>query len=150
MYHHSVGQNSGLMMNLSPDMSGRVPDEHRAALQAAGRWAEECYGADNTLAATSAAAGVTALSLGPLTAAADRVMLQEDQSEGERITAWTLLDAASGDTLGNGTAVGHKRIHLLDAPVAAGVTIELRIDDALDAPIVSNFGVNLGSSSASR
>ena len=39
---------AGLMMNLSPDMSGRVPDEHRAALQAAGRWAS-CYGADNTL-----------------------------------------------------------------------------------------------------
>ena len=41
---------------------------------------------DNTLAATKPAAGGT-ISLGPLTAAADRVMLQEDQSEGERITA---------------------------------------------------------------
>ena len=74
------------MMNLSPDMSGRVPDEHRAALQAAGSWAESCYGADNALAATKPAAGVKTISLGPLTAAADRVMLQENQSEGERIT----------------------------------------------------------------
>ena len=79
------------------------------------------------------------LKLGPLAASADRIMLQEDQTHGERITAYSLLDAATGATLGNGTAVGHKRIQLLAAPVAAGVTIELRVGASLDTPVVARF-----------
>ena len=126
-------------MNLSPDMSGQVPDEHRAAYKAAGAWANACYGASNTVSSTSGTAGATRLLLGPLPAAIDRVMLQEDQQYGERVLAYSLLNNATGAVLGNGTAVGHKRIQLLGTPVEAGVTLELRVEDFLDAPVLLNF-----------
>ena len=116
VYHHSVGSNGGLLMNLTPDMSGKVPDEHRARLKAAGDFVEKCYG---TAVASTSGQG-SQLKLEPLAASVDRIMLEEDQAQGERITAYTLLNAATGATLGNGTAVGHKRIQLLAAPVAAG------------------------------
>ena len=70
---------------------------------------------------------------------ADRVVLQERQAHGERVTAYSLREGATGNFLGNGTAVGHKRIQLLGAPVAAGATIELSVAAALDTPSILRF-----------
>lgn len=93
---------------------------------------------DGNVVASTSGQGAR-LTIGPLAASADRIMLQEQQAQGERVTAYSLLDAATGDLIGNGTSVGHKRIQLLAAPVPAGVTVQLRIDMSLDTPIISRF-----------
>ena len=78
-----------------------------------------CYGADASVPGKKTPVGVaSAASLAgtsvvvPLSASADRVVLQEDLSHGQQIRSFTISDV-NGATLYNGTSLGHKHIALL-------------------------------------
>ena len=73
------------------------------------------------------------ITIGPLTTSVGRVMIQEDQSQGQRITSYSLLVVAVG------TFVGHKRIQLLGRTLPMGTTLTLRIDKELAPAVVARF-----------
>lgn len=142
IYHHSVGQNSNLLMNFSPDNTGLIPDAHAKRYAAFGAWVAACYGA--AAAATSGADW--ALGITDLPAGVDRVVIRENQTLGEAVLTYELV-SIDGDNItivGNGTAVGNKRIHLLPAALPEGITLVFKVLTATKDPVIAHFGAYLG------
>merc|ERR1740117_909858 len=127
-------------MNMAPDTTGRVTTEHAARYEEAGQWVAACFGASN---AQEAVVNQTSkITIGPLTTSVDRVMIQEDQSQGQRITAYSLLDESRDapiTVVAVGTSVGHKRIQLLGRTFPVGTILTLRIDKELAPAAVARF-----------
>ena len=138
IYHASVGNNGHLLMNLTPNSTGLVPDAHAARYKAAGAWAARCYGASNVVANASSRNGAASLTLGPFDRAVDRVAIQEDLAQGERVLAFALADG-QGNAVGGGTAVGYKRIAMLARTLAKGERLTLTVTKALLPPMIKAF-----------
>ena len=75
----------------------------------------------------------------------DRVVIQEDQSQGQRIRSFTVeAQAGTGaewQAVATGTSVGNKRIALFQKPVTA-TTIRMTVTQTVGLPIVSRFSVH--------
>lgn len=126
VYHNSVGRNANLLLDIAPTPDGVVDDAAFARYKEFGDWIRGCYGESNIIAAVNNSFELdVAAVVGVQGAVMDRVVLQEDQSKGEVIAAYTLqvqrgegtvwLNATSTD--GPGLSVGNKRIHLLTESV---------------------------------
>lgn len=142
VYHHSVGENSNLLMNFAPDNTGLVPKEHVERYAEFGAWVEACYGT----AAKETSGASYALGITDLPAGVDRVVIQEDQTAGEAVLSYDLV-AIAGENItvvGNGTAVGNKRIHLLPKTLPAGITLVFKVVTAAKNPVIAHFGAYLG------
>ncbi|KAG6357356.1 hypothetical protein INS49_013232 [Diaporthe citri] len=130
VYHQTVGRNCILELDLAPDRSGLVPARHAARYKELGDFIHSCYGspveATNSTTATS-----VALSFEHPTSI-DRIVLMEDQADGQVIRAYEVyakvLDAEEMNgtldvpwsLVSNGSSIGHKRIDLF--PEAITVT----------------------------
>lgn len=124
MYLNTVGANSVLELGVLPDDTGSIPADQMALLQSFGDWIRRCHSPTAALAATS---GVGAnISLTFPVAQIDRVILQEDQSQGQLVQAFEVyVDAPGGYApvpvlVASGTAIGNKRIlYFQSGPIAA-------------------------------
>ncbi|MDR3742201.1 MAG: hypothetical protein P4L40_24555 [Terracidiphilus sp.] len=75
IYHHSVGSNSVLELDVAIDRTGRVDPVHAAAYKQFGDWIRTCYG---TPLASTAANGTQVLTLAlPDNTIMDRVWIRE-------------------------------------------------------------------------
>lgn len=153
VYHATVGHNSLLMMDFSPTPEGIIAPAHAARYAEFGAWKRGCY--------DKGGAGLVGISehvrgsgeAGPLQTLAfdapqliDRVVVREDQTEGEVIRGWAVeakLAANSEWTrIANGTSMGNKWITLLEknltvtavrtvvTAAAAGATARVRSTSA--------------------
>ena len=165
-YHANVGANVNLLMDIAPDNTGLVPVTAAAQYKAFGDWWRKCYGSyvavanNSTLRVSDNGTGVT-LTLTPGTRF-DRIVIQEDQTTGQRIRAYhvryTTTSSRSGETghlgggetghpggvlLLNGTSIGNKRIHLLGSEItdAAAVTLSITMAAGTAPVLVSRFGL---------
>lgn len=138
MYEKSVGRGGVLLLNHTPDRSGRIPDEDANRAEEFGEAVQRRYG--TPLASTSGNASELRITL---TAAksVDRVVIMEDISEGERVRKY-VLEGLAGDewvALAEGTAIGHKRIERFAAqPVDC---VRLRILESVGEPRIRTFAV---------
>ena len=108
--------------------NGTIPADQVARAKEFGDWIRSCY--DAPVNATAAFNATTVSLKIPAGAAVDRVVVQEDLAKGQRVRSYVVdATADGGETwaqVSNGTAVGHKRIDVLAAPLQ-GAAVELRL-----------------------
>lgn len=105
IYHRSVGLGSNLLLNMGPDVRGRISDED------AGRWQE----AWQVLRRRFATPRLSTLTRGPRAVVAefeaevdiDHVELREDLSHGQRVKGFRIL--GDGVEIASGTTIGFRR-----------------------------------------
>jgi alpha-L-fucosidase len=131
MYYRSVGRGAVLLLNHTPDTTGRIPEAD--ARRAADFSAEIQRRFGKSLAETAGRGNIVELDLGKPTRL-DHVISAENIAEGERVREYVLEGLAAGTwrQLCEGTAIGHKKIDRF-APVEVS-KLRLRITRAAAEP----------------
>lgn len=142
VYHATVGQNCLLELDFAIDTTGNVHPTHATQYQALGNWIRTCYG--SPVAATSGVNVTTlTLSLGATAPAVDRVIIQEDQTFGQRVRAYAIdflpQGSSTWEPFSTGSSIGNKRIDLGSAVPVQASALRLVITGAAAPPIISNF-----------
>lgn len=138
MYEKSVGRNATLIVGLTPNPNGVIPEGDVKRLK---EWGEEIarrFGAP--LAQTSGKAKKLSLDLKGKQKA-NYYILQEDITLGERIRAYRVEARTGGKwvTVAKGISVGHKRIERFD-PVEA-TAFRVVVEQCTDTPQIRDFSV---------
>lgn len=140
VYHASVGANCVLELDFAIDKTGNVHPSHAKAYKSLGDWSRACYG--TPLAGTSGSGTEFNVSLpGGAAAVVDRFIVQEDQTYGQRIRAFSIQalgDDGSWTDMASGSSVGQKRIALAPSPVKASV-FRLSVSQATAEPMLLAF-----------
>ena len=148
LYYKSVGRGATLLLNLTPDRRGRIPEEDKASLQAFRAHLDATFGhnlaADATLAPPPSDGLHTArevtLTL-PAPQAVNVVRLREHLELGQRIDAWE-LDAwheCAWQMVARAEAVGAQR--LIRFPAVTADRFRLRITKAAEPPVLSEIAL---------
>jgi len=142
MYYGSVGHNSTLIIGLTPDPDGLLPEPDVSRLK---EWGDEIRRRFQTPLATASGSGNTLeIDLGSVKKV-DHVIIQERIEAGERIRKYRIDASVNGSwqKIGDGSAVGHKRIQQFD-PVFCD-KLKLVIEKSEGLPQISNFSAfNVG------
>lgn len=121
VYHETVGRNCVLALDLSPDRRGLIPDSHVARYKELGDFVRQCYDhpVQPSCKKRNKAKGTYTLTFDK-PAQIDRVVLMEDQTDGQVIRTYHVWGRQSKESewslLSNGTSVGHKKIDLFSKP----------------------------------
>ncbi|XP_065833189.1 uncharacterized protein [Oscarella lobularis] len=147
VYHSTVGHNGNLLLDFTPDKDGLIPDDHMKRYQELGDFIRQCYG--KPVKSTNGSGTTYAIELNP-PATIDRVVLEEDQTHGQTVRAYSvqLQPAANAAPVMaiNGSSIGNKKIVLL--PAAASYSkVMLSITSSVATPVIRHFGVYQCSSS---
>eukprot|EP01137_Pigoraptor_chileana_P032400 Opistho-2@21706 len=137
----TVGHGCNLLMDISPDTDGLVPEDHTTLYTQLGQYIDK-FGRSATIASTSGAGKEVVLRIHP-TATVGAVLIREDISLGQRIRSYVIEGETQPNQwtqIANGTAIGSSRIHMIDAPVALAA-VRLRVDDSVDIPFISELAV---------
>lgn len=138
IYYRSVGRGAQLLLNIPPNRHGLIDDRDRASAAALGAQIRRRF--KTPLAATRGTGRTVTLEFDkPLRI--DTAILEEEIAMGERVRAFQ-LEGRSGSAwthLGNGTAIGHKRILPLRAAVVDAV--RLRVTEAAALPRFRSLAV---------
>ncbi|MFA5814247.1 MAG: alpha-L-fucosidase [Bacteroidales bacterium] len=138
MYYKSVGRNSTLIMGLTPDSTGLLPEPDVKRLK---EWGDEIKQRFSNPVATNSGKGkITELKLDKKRKIS-HVVIQEDISQGERIRKYSVEAFINGKwiTLCEGESVGHKRIQQFK-PVDCQ-RLRLVVNDAVAEPVIKNLSV---------
>ena len=145
VYHDTVGSNGVLELDFAIGREGRVADEHEAAYRALGRWVRSCYGTpinmNHAQSKLNDTTWVYTLSTSEKSVkiTADRTVIREDISLGQRVRSWKLTDSHSGATLASGSSVGNRRVALFQEPVSTlGLTL---VVTAVAKPVIMQFDI---------
>jgi alpha-L-fucosidase len=130
VYHKTVGRNCILELDLAPDRSGLIPARHAARYKQLGDFISSCY--SKPIAAkithTSDDEGIYSLKFDYPTSI-DRIVLMEDQTDGQVIRSYNvhakIIDAQEANgtltvpwtLVSNGTSIVHKKIDLFDQAI---------------------------------
>jgi len=136
VYHGSVGHNCGLELDFAPMNDGSMNISDKQRYKEFGDWIKACY--DTPVATTTS--GAKSITLDTKGAVVDRVVIKEDQSQGERVLQWSIT-AGAGEIVSNGTSVGNKIIMLLKEAKAYG-ELTLHITEAKAWPTAVTFAVH--------
>lgn len=140
MYCRSIGHNSTLILGLTPDDRGLLPDADVERLRELGAAVDAMF--KDPVALSSGPDMNSSLELAlPATREFDTVVLQEDIRSGERVRAYELQLRRAGRwvKVGDGSCIGHKRIHRLEAP-QKGDALRLVITDSKGSPTIRSIG----------
>jgi alpha-L-fucosidase len=138
MYYNSVGHNSTLIMGLTPDPRGLLPEADVRRLEEWGAAIKKTF--SKSIASTSARGGQIVLSLdNPQTIS--KIVIQEDIAKGHRVRAYRIQAYTKGQwkIIAQGESIGHKRIHQIQ-PIEVE-QLKLVIDQKILPPIIEQFGV---------
>lgn len=136
IYYKSVGRNATLILGLTPDPSGLLPQEDVRRLKAFGDTIRSLF--NKPIKETQ---GDALLINFHKEQQVNQIVIQEDISRGQRIKRYE-VKGLLGDkwiTICRGTSVGHKRIQVFQ-PVKLN-KIKLVITDAVAQPLISSFKV---------
>lgn len=125
VYHETVGRNCLLELDLTPDRSGLIPASYAARYKQLGDFIRACYESQVAPHANHFATddGQYTIKLEYPTAV-DRIVLMEDQSNGQVIRSYQVyakvVDSQDANgtlavpfsLVANGTSVGHKKIDI--------------------------------------
>jgi len=146
VYHGTVGRNTNLLLDMAPTPDGVVDDEAFARYKEFGDWIRECYGPGQELNETGPGAGfefemLLHNSSEPLAGVdVDRVVIQEDQNQGERIREYSVQALTPGGWIDatSGKSVGNKRIDIFTNGAIAGATrLRLKVSSGEGGPTPS-------------
>ena len=138
MYHGSVGRNSTLILGVTPDDRGLLPDVDVARLKEFGEEIQRRFG--NPIATTQGEGKRLQLKL-PATTKINAIVIAEDIRQGERVRSYKVEGKVNGKwkTLATGSCIGHKRIEEIE-PVEVSA-LRLQIGESLDLPVIAGFSV---------
>ncbi len=155
IYLKSVGRNTNLLLSVTPDTRGLLPDEDVACLQAFGETLRRIFhtnlAADARIQSGDRVVTLPAEVKGALEfvfatpQTFDWIALGEDLTHGQRVEAFKveMWSAEGWQEIAQGTTVGYKRLFRLGAPRC---TERLRVEilsSRLD-PVLAAFGLFLG------
>lgn len=138
-YYKSVGRNANLLLGLTPDPDGLLPEPDYARLTELGNEIRRCF--DNPLAQTSGQGETVELTLKQPTEI-DHIVIMEDIAHGQRVREYVVEALAGGDRwkrICDGISIGHKRIHEFE-PVKIAA-IRLRCTEMTAIPRILNLSV---------
>lgn len=138
MYVKSVGRNSTLILGLTPDPHGLLPQADVDTLLA---WEQAIQARFAHPLASAKGAGATLELSWDQPAALREVVIQEDIARGKRVRKYVVEARIKGrwQQVGEGSAIGHKRIQPL-MPVSSR-QVRLRILDSRDIPQIQSWAV---------
>ena len=138
-YETSVGRNTNMLLGLVIDRRGLIPDADVKQAEKYGEAIRQRYG--TPCAETSGKGALVELNLKTPTVV-DRVIIQEEIAEGERVLTWHLEGVrpdGSTASLCEGTNIGHKRIARF-APVEVS-SLRLVIDSYKAEPLIRRLAL---------
>ena len=138
MYYKSVGRNATLILGLTPDPRGLLPDGDVKRLKEFGNKIDELTG--TPLATIKGVDEEFTLNLKEKQEI-NQVILQEEISMGERIREYSIegLTSQGWITLCEGESVGHKRIQTFESIAVSKVRFV--VNKSIAAPQINNFSV---------
>ena len=124
VYEKSVGRNATLIVGLTPDPDGLLPEGDVKRLQEWGQEISRCY--SSPLAQTKGHGQELIIRLGK-NQLVNACMIQEDIKQGERIREYRIEAKVDGKwmPLVSGQSVGHKRIEKFEAIEVTALRIEV-------------------------
>jgi len=139
MYHKSVGYNSTLIMGLTPDADGLMPEPDVKRLKEWGNEIKRQFG--NPVAQTNGSGKFFSLELKKATSIS-HIVIQEDIKVGERIREYVIDGFIDGQwkQVANGSCIGHKRIQFFEEPVEVN-KIRLKVGKSVAKPYIKRFQV---------
>lgn len=138
MYNGSVGRNSTLILGVTPDDRGLLPDVDVARLKEFGDEVQRRFG---TPIATTQGEGKRLQLKLPATTKINAIVIAEDIRQGERVRSYKVEGKVNGKwkTLAAGSCIGHKRIEEIE-PVEVSA-LRLQIGESLDLPVIADFSI---------
>lgn len=138
MYNGSVGRNSTLILGVTPDDRGLLPETDVARLKEFGDEIQRRFGKP---IASAQGEGKRLLLKLPATTKINAVVIAEDIRQGERVRSYKVEGKVNGKwkTLATGSCIGHKRIEEIE-PVEVSA-LRLQIGESLDLPVIAGFSV---------
>jgi alpha-L-fucosidase len=136
MYYKSVGRNSTLIMGLTPDTEGLLPEPDVQRLK---EWGDEINRRFSSPVSTTSGTGkILELKL-PQNLKINQLVLKEDIALGERIREFKIegRTAKGWQNLVEGSCVGHKFIATFDGVEVS--RIRLVIKNSVDSPVIKEF-----------
>lgn len=135
-YYRSVGHGAVLLLNHSPDTTGRITEADFKRGAELGAEVRRRFG--RSLAETDGHGTTLELDLGK-SSVVDHVITMEDIAHGERIRSYAIEGYQNGDwvRLCTGTSVGHKKIDPF-SPVRLE-RIRLRVITSVGSPVIRKF-----------
>ncbi|MEN2281001.1 alpha-L-fucosidase [Algoriphagus sp. SE2] len=138
MYYNSVGHNSSLILGLTPNAEGLIPDADAKRLKELGDEIERRF--ENKINATS---GVGELFKLKLTGRQkiNQLVLMEDIAKGERVRKFLVegKTKTGWKTIFEGSVIGHKFIHQFDEIEVS--ELHLKIQESKGEPQIKDFSV---------
>ncbi len=138
MYTKSVGRNSTLILGLTPDPDGLMPEPDVARLK---EWGDEIRRRFGKPIAQSSGEGDTLVLDVERPQRINHAILKEHIAQGERVRAYVLEGLTDGDwvKLSEGSCIGHKHIEQFDDVTVTKV--RLRITKATANPLIRDLSV---------
>lgn len=138
MYYNSVGRNATLILGLTPDPRGMMPEGDVRRLREFGDKITELMA--HPLQSISGTGNGLELKLDKAQPI-NQVIIQEDIAKGERVRAYRVegLTSKGWRTLCDGESIGHKRIQTFE-PVTVS-RVRLIINKEAGMPQIANFSV---------
>lgn len=135
LYYKSVGRNSTLILGITPNDEGLMPESDVKRLAEFGSAIQSMFG--SPIAATK----TMRLKL-KKKQAVNHVIIQEQIAQGERIRKYTIQAQLNGKwvDIAKGESVGHKRIEQF--PTIQTSELRLVIKESIAPPIISNFSAH--------
>ncbi|PWD98978.1 glycoside hydrolase family 29 [Marinilabilia rubra] len=138
MYYKSVGRNSTLIMGLTPDPDGLLPEVDVARLK---EWRAEIQRRfSNPIASKSGVGQTLEMELNPAEVI-NHVIIQEEIRKGERIREYLVeMKTKKGwQIICSGESIGHKRIQMFDDVKCS--KLRLRVTESDGVPQIKKFSV---------
>lgn len=138
MYYKSVGRNSTLILGLTPDTRGLIPEADVARCRELGKVIQNIY--SNQIAHTSGKGNTLELTI-PNNSTFDHIVLQEDIIRGELVRQFKIEYLSDGkwNELNTGSCIGHKRI--IKVKPTSTQKLRLTINDSIAEPIIKTFAI---------
>ena len=141
-----------LMLDLTPDRTGLISPSYARRYKELGDFIRSCYGSSvlprERLISDNALVYIQLFHPSPVTV--DRSVIQEDQSQGQVVRAYTidvkLVNSTENDDwllVAQGTSIGNKKIDLWKVGPQLVNAVRLTITEAVDIPVIKSFTVHL-------
>lgn len=139
MYYKSVGRNSTLILGLTPDNKGLMPEADVLRMKEFGEEINRLF--ENPIASTSGKGTILELKL-KKKQSLNQIVIQENIKKGHLVKKFHIEINENGrwKTVQTGTAIGHKYIHVFEEPLYSD-NIRVVVDDSFQEPDFKLFSV---------
>lgn len=139
MYYGSVGHNSTLILGITPDNRGLIPN---VDVQRLTEWGDSVKKVFKTPIANWSTKNKDYTINIPSQKVFSKIVLQENIQEGERVRSFAVEAKINGEwkIIKEGTCIGHKYIGLLEKPIIAS-SVRLKILNSTAEPMMQIFAV---------